>query len=91
MAENRSDLCNFYGNVISFCCCCFFLIFVLENTFFLLFFAEFELLMFRINIVKISEKNKNEQAELMKNCLQDTYHTDFCIICIPFYYGKKRK
>ena len=55
----------------------------------MLFFAEFELLMFRNNIVKISEKlNKRN---LLKICLQVTYPTDFCIICIHFYYGKKWK
>ena len=56
----------------------------------LLFFAEFELLMFHNkNIVKISEKlNKRN---FLKLCLQVTYPTDFCIIFIHFYYGKNWK
>ena len=42
--------------------------------------------MFHNNIVKISEElNK---LNLLKICLQVTYPTDFCIICIHFYYGK---
>ena len=64
----------------------FFEIFILENIF-LLFFAEFKLLMFHNNIVKISEKlNK---GNLLKLCLQVTFPTDFYIICI--HYGKKWK
>ena len=48
----------------------FFLNFSLRQ-YILLFFAEFELLMFRNNIVKISEKiNKRN---LLKICLQVTY------------------
>ena len=45
--------------------------------------------MFHNNIVKISEKN--EQVELRVICLQVTNPTDFCIICIHFYYGKMWK
>ena len=61
-------------------------IFDLGNIF-LFFFAEFELLMFQNNIMKISEKlNKRN---LLKICLQVTFPTDFCIICIHFYYGRK--
>ena len=46
--------------------------------------AEFQLLMFHNSIVKMSEKlNKRN---LLKICLLATYPTDFCIICIPFYY-----
>ena len=61
-------------------------VYVLVNIF-LLFLAEFELLIFHNNIVKISEKfNKRN---LSKICLQVTYPTDFCIFCIHFYYGKK--
>ena len=42
--------------------------------------------MFHNNIMKISEKfNK---WNLLKIFLQVTYPTDFCIICIHFYYGK---
>ena len=81
IAKNWSDLCNFCSKVI-------FLNFCLRK-YFLLFFAEFELLVFHNNIVKISEKN--EQAELMKIRLQVTYPTNFCIICIHFYYGTKVK
>ena len=45
--------------------------------------------MFLNNIVKISEK-LNKQ-ELLKICLQVIYPTDFCIICIHFYYAEKLK
>ena len=45
--------------------------------------------MFHNIIVKISEK-LNEQ-NLLKICLQVTYPTDFCIICIHFYDGEKMK
>ena len=75
-AKNWSDLCNLYNKVIFF-----FFNFCLRD-FFFLFFAEFELLMFRSQIVKISEKlNKRN---LLKICLQVTYPSDFCIICIRF-------
>ena len=57
--------------------------------YFLLFFAEFELLMFHNNIVKISE-NLNK-GNLLKIWLQVTYPTDFCMILLHFYYGKKWK
>ena len=59
--------------------------------YFLLLFVKLELLMFLNNIVKISEKlNKRN---LLKICLQVTYPTDFCIICIEFhfYYGEKKR
>ena len=59
------------------------------NKYCLLFFAEFELLMFHNNIVKISEKLT--KWNLLKICLQVTYPTNFCIIFIHFYYGKKWK
>ena len=81
MAKNWLDLCNFYSKVT-------FWIFVYENIF-LFFFADFELFMFHNSIVKISEK-LNKQNWL-KICLQVTYPTDFCIICIHFYYVKKWK
>ena len=57
--------------------------------YFLLFFAEFKLLIFHNNIVKISEKLNKQN--LLKICLQVTYPTDFCKICIHFYYRKKWK
>ena len=98
MAKNWSDLCNFYSQVI-------FWNFCLRNMLpailcstrgpfipvpcLLLFFAEFESLMFHNNLVKFSE-NLNQQ-NLLKICLQVTHPTDFCIICICFYYGKKWK
>ena len=63
-------------------------IFILVNIF-LLFFAEFELLMFHNNIVKISEKLNKQN--LSKICLQVTYPSNFCIIFIQFYNGKKWK
>ena len=50
--KNWSDLCSFYSKVI------FFRSFVEENIF-LLFFAEFELLMFHNNTEKLSEKLNN--------------------------------
>ena len=56
---------------------------------FLFVFAELALLMFRNDIVKISEKvNK---WNLLKTWLQITYPTDFCIIWLHFYYGEKVK
>ena len=80
-AKNWSDLCNVYSKVMFWNFCL--------RKYLMLFFAEFELLMFHNNIVKISEKlNKRN---LLKICLQVTYPTDFCIICIHFYYGKKWK
>ena len=42
--------------------------------------------MFHNNIVEIAE-NMNKH-NLLKICLQVTYPTDFCIICIHSYYGK---
>ena len=63
-------------------------VFVLENIF-LLFFAEFKLLMFHNSIVKTPEK-LNER-NLLKICLQVTYPTEFCKIRIHFYYGKNWK
>ena len=77
-----SDLCNLYKKSVFF-----FFNFVKENIF-LLFFAEFEYLMFYKNIVKISEKS-NEQN--LKICLQVIYPIDFCIVCVHFYYGEKWK
>ena len=80
-AKSLSGLCYFYSKVI-------FWIFCLRK-YFLLFFAEFKLLMFYNNIVKISEKlNK---WNLLKIWLQVTYPTDFCMIWLHFYYGKKWK
>ena len=52
----------------------------------LLFFAEFQLLMFHNNIVKISE-NLNKRV-LLKTSLQVTYPADFCIICMQITRGK---
>ena len=54
-ARNWSDLCNFYSKAIFWNFC--------VSKYFLLFFAEFELLMFHNNIMKISEK----QVKLVKN------------------------
>ena len=45
--------------------------------------------MFHNNTVKISEKL--DKQNLLKICLQVTNPTDFCIINIHFYYGKKWK
>ena len=82
-AKNWSDLCNFYSKMIFWIFC--------RRNIFLLFFVEFELLIFHNNIVKNSEKLNKEN--LLKVCLLVTYPTDFCItcICIHFYYGKKWK
>ena len=55
--------------------------------FFLLFFADFHLMMFHNNIVKISEKINI--WNLLKSCLKVTYPFDFCKICNHFYNGKK--
>ena len=79
IAKNWSDLCNFYGKMI-------FLNFCISK-YFLLFLAEFKLLMFHNNIVKISEKLNKQN--LLKICLQVTYPTNFYIIFIHFYYGEK--
>ena len=57
IAKNWSDLCNFYSTMI-------FLNFCLRK-YFLIFFAEFKLLIFHNNIVRISEKN--DEAELVEN------------------------
>ena len=59
IAKNWSDLCSFYSKMI-------FWNFSLRK-YFLLFFAEFELLMVHNNIVKISEKLNKEN--LLKLCL----------------------
>ena len=75
IAKNCFDLCNFYSKEI-------FWNFCLRKYLFLFFFAEFELLMFHNNLVKSLEKlNKRN---LLKICLQVTYPTHFCIICIHF-------
>ena len=70
MAKSWSDLCNFYSKVIFWNFCL--------RKYFLLFFAEFELLMFYNNIVKISEKSN--KWNLLKIWLQVTYPIDFCMI-----------
>ena len=68
--KNWSGLCNFYITVI-------FWNFFLRRCF-LLFFAEYEILIFYNNIVKTSEKlNK---LNLLKICLLVTYPTDFCFL-----------
>ena len=79
MAKNWSDLCNFYSKVMFWNFCL--------RKYFVLLFAEFEILIFCNNIVKISEK-LNKQI-LLKVCLQVNYPTDFCIICIHFCYMGK--
>ena len=57
--------------------------------YFLFYFAEFELIMFHNNIVKISEKKWTRGLLLI--CLQVTYLTNFCIISCHFYSGEKWK
>ena len=59
--------------------------FLLENIF-LLFFIDFKLLVFDINIMKISETVNNQN--LLKTCIQTTEHIDFLPDLQPFYYGK---
>ena len=81
IAKSWSELCNFYTKVIFWHFCL--------SEYFLLSFAEFELVMFHNNIVKISEKLYKQN--LSKICLQVTYPTNFCVIFIQFYYGKKWK
>ena len=81
--KSWSDPCIFYSIVIFWNFCL--------RKYFLLFFAEFELLMFHNNTVKISEKlNK---CNLLKIWLQINYPTDFCMIWLHSYsyYGKKWK
>ena len=56
-AKSWSDLCNFYSKVIFWNFCL--------RKYFLFFFAEFELLLFYNNIMKISEKLK--KVELVEN------------------------
>ena len=60
-----------------------------KENIFLLFFAEFELLIVHKSIVKIS--GKFNKRNLLKICLQVTYPTYFCIICIEkvnlFYFS----
>ena len=68
MAKNWSDLCNFYNKVI------FWNSYL--RKYFLLFFAEFEFLVFHNNIVKIPEKLNKQN--LLKICLPVTYPTNFC-------------
>ena len=80
-AKNWSDLCNFYSKVIFWDFC--------QRKYFLLFFAEFELLMFYNNIVKISKKLN--ACNLLKIWLQVTYPIDSCMIWLHFYFGKKWK
>ena len=78
ITKNWSGLCNFYSSDF------FFGEFLSKKIFFLRFFAEFKLLMFYNNIVKISEKLNKQN--LLKICLQVTYPTNFCIICIHFFF-----
>ena len=80
-AKSWSDLCNFYSKVIFWNFCL--------RKHFLLFFAEFELVMFYNNIVKISEKSN--KWNVLKIWLKVTYPTNFSIIWLYFYYGKKWK
>ena len=79
MAKYWSDLSNFYRIVI----CLEFL----SKKIFFIFLGKIELLMFHNNTVKNSEKMNKQN--LLKICLQVIYPTDFCIMCIDFYYGKK--
>ena len=64
--------------------CCFFLI--LYKKIFFTFLCWIWILMFHNIIVKISEKLN--QRNLLKNCLQVTYPTDFCTICIFLLWRK---
>ena len=57
-----------------------------RRKYFLLFFAEFELLMFHNNTVKVWENKK--KAKLLTTYFQVTYPTHFCIIAFTFTMGK---
>ena len=81
MAKNWSNLCKFYGKVIFWNFCL--------RKYFLFFFVKFEFVMFHNNIVKFQKKINKKN--LLKICLQVSYPTDFCIICIQFYFGKREK
>ena len=78
-AENESDLFNSKLD--------FWTTFIRKHL--LLFFTGFELLMFHNNTVKVS-KLLNKQ-NLLKNCNQTTYPTDFALFAAIFSMGKKMK
>ena len=82
MTKNWSDLCNFYSKAIfqNFCL----------RKYFLLFFAEFELLIFHNNTVKISEK-KIEQAKLVENLPPSYLPNRFLHNLHPFLLWEKLK
>ena len=65
-AKSCPDLCNFNNKVIVLNACL--------RKYLLLFFVEFELLVFYNNIVKISHKIMNKQT-FLEICLQVTYPT----------------
>ena len=76
------DLYNLYSKVVLWKVCL--------RKYVLLFLAELTLLTFHNNIIVKSLEKVNER-NLLKICLQATYPTDFCTICIHFYYEKKVK
>ena len=78
-AKNWSDLCNFYSKVI-------FGRFVLENIFY---FSLLNSNYWCFTTILWKFQKKLNKWNLLKICLQITYPTDFCIIWILFYYGKK--
>ena len=73
MAKSWSDLCNVYSKGIFWNFCL--------RKYFLFFFAEFELMMFYNNIVKISE-------ELNKRNMLKTYPTISALFGFLFTMGK---
>ena len=101
VAKNWSNLRNFYNKVlffvVDFCLwvfCFFFFFFFFFFNFdweqILLSFAELKLLMFHTTIFWKILKKMNKR-NLLKICLQVIYPTNFCVICIQFYYWKKWK
>ena len=66
----------------------FFEIFVCGNTFY---FSLLTLNYWCATTILWKFQKKINKRNLLKICLQVTYPTDFCIICIHFYYGEKVK
>ena len=92
-AKHWSDLYNFYSKVIFFFF--FFFFFCLRKHFLLFFFFLLNLnyWCFTTAMWKFQKNWKRGTCVMpgLKICLQVTNPTDFCIICIHFYYRKKWK
>ena len=78
-AKNWSNLCNFYFKVI-------YKKKLSKKIFFYFSFLNFKYWCYA-TLWKI--RKKMNKRNLLKICRQVTYPTDFCIICIHVYYGKK--